>query len=154
MKKISYFLVAMSVGAFFLSSYNTDAAPQKKKVVTVQCSPLFSRAGGNFATVTGKISLKLINNGAYVGQGNLSISVSQGGIRNGGIILEEKDIPVEAYFDDILLPTLQAVPARGVNSKISTFFLFQKNPEAEKPLYSRIETKDNEVYETDCELKY
>lgn len=128
-----------------------SAHAAKKITLDVQCTPL-KRAGGASTMINGKISLKQQANGSYLGIGRLSVNVSRAMIEH-AVILAEDDIPVLAYFDDIVTPTLQAMPQEGVESKIARFILVQKNPDDAK-LFSQIETKDNETYQTECDLKY
>ncbi len=154
MKKVLYFLCAVSVMTFSVNAA-PDGTPKKKKplIVKVLCGPLTRFAGGEDVRINGTATLKELKTGAYQGKGTLSVKISQA---RGGTILEEKDIIVKAKFDDILIATLWAVPddKKSPDSKFLYLTLVQQNGDDVDPLPSEIQLKEGKTYMAVCDLEY
>ncbi|HLD74550.1 MAG TPA: hypothetical protein VJB34_06600 [Bdellovibrionota bacterium] len=129
-----------------------NAAERKKKlIVNVQCQG--GMAGGESTEISGQIKLNLQKQGFYIGKGTLSVKISEA---RKGTILEEKDVSIKAYFDDLIVATVRAAPdpKKEKDSKISSFIFIQQNGDEDDPLPSEVVTKDKVTHMTLCDLEY
>ena len=145
LKKIALLPLAMSFLFFGANAYSKE----KPIRLSIDCQPLTQRSGAPAVTLSGVVKLKKQPNGSLLGAGKISIRIST----PRETILEQKSMAVNAYFDDIVVSTLQAVP-KDEESPISQLTLFQKRDdnEEEQSLLSAVELKDGTTYYTQCNL--
>ncbi|HBQ21977.1 MAG: hypothetical protein A2Z91_01300 [Deltaproteobacteria bacterium GWA2_38_16] len=146
-KKSVLLSLVMSLLFFGANAYSAE----KPISLSVDCQPLSQRPGAPAVAISGLVKLKKQPNGAFMGAGKLSIRIST---TRGETILEQEKVAVNAYFDDILVPTLQAVP-KDEESVIANLALFQKKDDTEEEdqsLLSTVELKDGTTYYTQCNL--
>jgi len=136
---------------FCFGTEASDAPKKKTLIVNVQCKG--GADGGEYTQVNGQIKLNLRKQGFYVGKGTVSVKISEA---REGTILEEGDISIKAYFDDIIVPTVRAAidPKKEPDSKFSSFIFLQQNGDEDKPLPSEVITADGESHMTLCDLEY
>ena len=151
MKKMIYLVFMAGVFTFIVGADANDAPKKKKLIVNVQCKG--GMDGGEFTVVSGQIKLNLQKQGFYLGKGTVAVKISKA---REGTILEEKDVSIKAYFDDLIVATVRAAPdpKKEKDSKISSFTLIQQNGDEDDPLPSEVVTADKISHMTLCDLEY